>query len=104
MTRDEICANCNYGNYGGYKSEEEVRANERARAVDKIVDSIIFPLLDECDRGLWEDIDYIELAGKWVEALNNNPYPKVKNHDEAIKKDISKWILNQLKEQGNEKD
>lgn len=74
----------------------------KADAIEFILDKIIYPLLDECDIGLWEDISYIPLAEKWVEAIRNNPYPKVKNHNEARKKDLKKWIADQLKEQADE--
>lgn len=67
--------------------------------IDYIVDRIIFPLLDECDIGLWKHIDYIELAEKWVDAINKNQYPIVKNCDKARKEYLKKWITEQLKGQ-----
>lgn len=71
----------------------------RAEVIEFITDEIIYPLLDECDRGLWEHISHIELAREWIKVLDDNPYPIVKNHTEARKKDLRKWIADQLKEQ-----
>lgn len=71
----------------------------RAEVIEFISDKLIYPLLDECDRGLWEHISYIELAEEWVKVLNDNPYPKVKNHTEARKRELRQWIAEQLKEQ-----
>ena len=39
---------------------------------DKLFDAIfelIFDLLNEYDRGLWEDIRYVPLAEMWIESL-----------------------------------
>lgn len=70
----------------------------KADAIEFIVNYIIFPLLDELDRGLWEDISYIELAEEWIKVLDDNPYPKVKNHTEARKRDLRQWIAEKLNE------
>lgn len=77
-----------------YKHDKQIRAD----AIEFISDKIIYPLLDEYDIGLWEHIDYIPLAEKWVETIRNNPSPKVKNCDEARKKYLKKWIAELLKE------
>lgn len=70
---------------------EGVYQQGRTDAIDEIVDKIIYPLLDEYDIGLWENIDYIPLAEKWVEAIN---------YDYCEPKDYLKgWIAEQLKEQ-----
>ena len=78
------------------------RAKVRAEVIEFISDKLIYPLLNEYDRGLWEHIDYIELAEEWIKVLDDNPYPKVKNHTEARKRDLRQWIAEQLKEQKNE--
>lgn len=69
----------------------------RTDVIDAVVDEVIFPLLDEYDIHLWEHIDYIELAEKWVEAVKNNPYPKIKDYDKQIKKYLKDWIIEKLK-------
>lgn len=71
----------------------------RAEVIEFISDKLIYPLLDECDRGLWEHIDHIELAEEWIKVLDDSPYPKVKNHIEARKRDLRRWIAEKLKEQ-----
>lgn len=83
----------------GDKWYQHGRTDGRADAIEFISDKLIYQLLDECDRGLWEHISYIELAEEWIKVLNDNPYPKVKNHTEARKRDLRKWITEQLKEQ-----
>lgn len=70
--------------------------------IEFISDKLIYPLLDECDRGLWEHLNYIELAEEWIKILDDNPYPKVKNYNEARKRDLRQWIVEQLKEQKND--
>lgn len=69
----------------------------RADAIEFISDKLIYPLLDEYDRGLWEHINYIKLAKEWIKVLDDNPYLKVKNHTEARKRDLRQWIAEQLK-------
>lgn len=84
---------------------EEILAHDqkvREKAIEFISDKLIYPLLDEYDRALWEHISHIELAEEWIKVLDNNPYPKVKNHTEARKRDLRRWIAEQLKEQNNE--
>lgn len=71
---------------------------QRADAIEFISDELIYPLLDEYDRGLWERINHIELAREWIKVLDDNPYPKVKNHTEARKRDLRQWIAEKLKE------
>lgn len=66
--------------------------------IEFISDKLIYPLLDECDRGLWEHISHIELAEEWVKILNDNPYPKVENHTEARKRDLREWITNRVEQ------
>lgn len=78
---------------------KEHDAKVRVDAIEFISDKLIYPLLDECDRGLWEHISYIELAEEWIKVLNDNPYPKVKNYTEARKRDLRQWFLEKLKEQ-----
>ena len=73
-----------------------------AEAIEFISDKLIYPLLDECDRGLWEYISYIELAEEWIKILDDNPYPKVKNHTQARKRDLRQWMLEQLMQKGAE--
>lgn len=80
---------------------KEHDAKVRADVIEFISDKLIYPLLDECDRGLWEHISHIELAEEWIRVLNDNPYPKVKNHTEARKRDLRQWFLEKLKEQKN---
>lgn len=70
----------------------------KEEVIEFISDNLIYPLLNEYDRGLWEHISYIELAEEWIKVLNNNPYPKVKNHTEARKKELRQWIAEQLGE------
>lgn len=74
----------------------------REEVIEVITDKIIYPLLDECDRGLWEHISHIDLAKEWIKVLDDNPYPKVKNYTEARKKELRQWIAEQLKEHNNE--
>lgn len=84
--------------------EDKIKEHDkqiRAEVVEFISDNLIYPLLDEYDRGLWERIKYIELAREWIKVLDDNPYPKVKNHTEAIKRDLRQWIAEQLKEQAD---
>lgn len=92
-----ICKNCT-GNIDLTKHDKQIKAE----VIEFISDKLIYPLLDECDRGLWEHIDYIELAEEWIKVLDDNPYPKVENHTEARKRDLRQWIAEQLKEQNNE--
>ena len=33
------------------------------------VTELVYALLDECDINLWKDIDYIDLADKWVKLV-----------------------------------
>lgn len=74
------------------KELKEIRADERAKAIEFVVDKIIFPLLNEYDIKLWEDIDYIELAEKWVEFVNAR-----KGENDDIANDLKNWIAEQLK-------
>lgn len=68
-----------------------------AEVIEFIVKYIIFPLLDEYDIGLWEDIEYIDLADKWVEFKK-----KYKADDDSIIKELEKWIAEKLQGQKNE--
>lgn len=34
--------------------------------------NLIYDLLDEYDREIWEDIDYIDLADAWIHILNHS--------------------------------
>lgn len=77
--------------------DEKIRAEEREKVIDILVERFIFPLLDEYDIGVWKHIDYIELADEWVEAVKNNYYSRAKNHDKAIKEELKKWLFEQLK-------
>lgn len=70
----------------------EIRAEERAKTIEFVVDKIIFPLLNEYDIRLWEDIDYIELAEKWVEFVNAR-----KGENDDITNDLKNWIAEQMK-------
>lgn len=87
------CFCCKVGENG----RTEYRPSEQylqggADAVEFIVDNIIFPMLDELDIGIWEHIDYIELADTWVKAVKSNLYPEVKDCDDEIKKYLKEWI------------
>lgn len=84
------------------KQLAQYEAKVRAETIEFISDKLIYPLLDEYDRGLWEHIDYIELAEEWIKVLDDNHYPKVKNHIEARKRDLRRWIAEKLKEQKDE--
>lgn len=66
----------------------------RLDAIDFVVRQIIYPLLNEYDIQLWKNIEYIELADKWVEFVG-----KYKSDDETIISELEKWLLEQLKEQ-----
>ena len=92
------CRNC--GTFTRIEDDDLKRIYEKGRAdaIEFISDKLIYPLLDEYDRGLWEHINHIELAEEWIKVLNDNPYPKVKNHNEARKRDLRQWIAAQLKE------
>ncbi len=61
--------------------------------IEIIVKYIIFPLLNEYDRSVWEDIEYIELADKWVELKK-----RYKADDDSIIKELEKWIAEKLQE------
>lgn len=71
--------------------DKEIRAEERAKTIEFVVDKIIFPLLNEYDIKLWEDIDYIELAEKWVEFVNER-----KGENDDIANDLKNWIAEQM--------
>lgn len=90
------CDNCIFA-----KEAKELYKQIREETIEFISDKLIYPLLDECDRGLWEHISHIELAEEWVKVLNDNPYPKVKNHTEARKRDLRQWIAERLKGEEN---
>lgn len=57
-------------------------------AIENVVDEVIFPLLDEYDISVWEDIDYIPLADEFQSLVK-----KYEGDDDAIKKDLVAWIL-----------
>jgi len=70
----------------------------RKDAIEFISDKLIYPLLNEYDRGLWEHINYIELAEEWIKVLDDNPpYLKFENRAESIKRDLRQWIAEQMK-------
>lgn len=79
-------------------SLKEIYEKGRTDVIEFISDKLIYPLLDECDRGLWEHISHIELAEEWVKILNDNPYPKVENYTEARKRDLKEWITNYVEQ------
>lgn len=71
---------------------DKIRADERAKVIEFVVDKIIFPLLNEYDIRLWEDIDYIELAEKWVEFVSAR-----KGKNDYIANDLKNWIAERMK-------
>ena len=52
------------------------------------VTELVYALLDECDINLWKDIDYIDLADKWVKLVKKYWYD-----DDKLKLELQKYLL-----------
>ena len=52
------------------------------------VTELVYALLDECDINLWKDIDYIDLADKWVKLVKKYWYD-----DDKLKLELQKNLL-----------
>ena len=52
------------------------------------VTELVYNLLNEHDINLWKDIDYIDLAEKWVELVE-----KYWNDDDKLKFELQKYLL-----------
>ena len=52
------------------------------------VTELVYDLLNEYDIDVWKDIDYIDLADKWVELVK-----KYWNDDDKLKSELQKYLL-----------
>lgn len=52
------------------------------------VTELVYDLLDAYDINLWKDIDYIDLADKWVELVE-----KYWDDDDKLKLELQKYLL-----------
>lgn len=52
------------------------------------VTELVYALLDAYDINLWKDIDYIDLADKWVELVK-----KYWDDDDKLKLELQKYLL-----------
>lgn len=50
--------------------------------------TLIYDLLNEYDIGLWRDIEYIDLAEMWVDAIDNKIYD-----EDKLKEKIKEFIV-----------
>lgn len=63
--------------------------------IDKIVDAI-FEIMNAYDRGVWEDIEYADLAEVWVDALNSDGF-NADYSDDILKNALKQFILTKCK-------
>lgn len=88
-----MCPKC--GTINGMNCPSIVeKSASKALNIDRIT-NLIFDLLNEYDIGLWEDIDYVELADKWCELVDticahNQDLP---NRDNLLKAELKKYLI-----------
>ena len=66
--------------------------------------NLIYDLLDEYDRSIWEDIDYVDLADAWIKIVDGSYKELAKKYTDEFDIDIEelenlrkKMLLDYLK-------
>lgn len=70
--------------------------------INKVVD-VIFDLLNEYDRGLWDDIRHVDIADVWCEALDSEEFneavkiDRLRHGDDILKQKLKEFLVEKCK-------